>query len=314
MRGFPRTSMVLRTVALFVATASVLPTATQGQPPAAKARALIDFLTYQSEDRRGKPIVYTSGLGHADRDATRALVLLGREATPELERALDFIEQEAPEARAFVGAENLLAAYARIEGGAAKLRLLRMMENPRLIEIRINLDDAIALSMGLTSYVSDARPLESTISSGRDGEPRDPLDQVIMALAAGNRPLLESALGETGRLALVALKSSIPKFHRPFGSASVAVGYRFDGGGHWAEPKVTVDPKNTSGHPLLTSQTEFRLNTVFTDRFGANCGKQEVAFAVLPRSATEPHVRYLVDDPNLGEILETIARCAAQNR
>jgi hypothetical protein len=120
---------------------------------------LIAFLTYQSDDRRGKPMTFSCGVFKLDREAAKSLALIGEAAIPSIVEALDSIEKHGDESKYTVGAGWLLSAFAKIQGTAAYPHLRQMIGEPKLSFSSLELDTAIALSLGLTSYVSASREL-----------------------------------------------------------------------------------------------------------------------------------------------------------
>ena len=145
---------------LGLVTAGVGSAQTKEQSPA----DLIRFLTYQSD----RPPSFAQEFGqlscgsedaeaHDSRAAAASLARLGASALPSLEGALDSIEKKGERSEFSSGAPWLLYAYAKIEGPAAFSRLRRMIARPRLNFFQAGLDNAIALSLGLTSYVSSSR-------------------------------------------------------------------------------------------------------------------------------------------------------------
>ena len=65
------------------------------------------------------------------RPDAKALVSLGMYAIPDLERALDSVEQTADRSPFAINAGWLALAYAKIEGPNAIARLRRMIDRPR---------------------------------------------------------------------------------------------------------------------------------------------------------------------------------------
>ena len=90
----------------------------------------------------------------ADREAAASLVALGARAVPEIERALDSIERLGGASEFALGSQWLVDAYAQIKGREAYSRLARFGT-----ELGVDLGDAVALSLGLTSVVSASRRL-----------------------------------------------------------------------------------------------------------------------------------------------------------
>jgi len=164
---------------------------------------LIRFLSYQA-DRPHKGIegiLFGCGQVTADLAAAISLANLGEAAIPEIEKTLDAIEKRGWG----WGSSWLQLAYARIKGHAAYLRLRRMEGDPGLGFDRKNVDSAIALSLGLTSYVSDSRLAIRSIRCTRGPEPRDALDRFILGWQRNDRPWLEASLGPTARAAVNSL-------------------------------------------------------------------------------------------------------------
>jgi hypothetical protein len=175
---------------------------------------------------------------------------------------------------------------------------------------RRNMDGAIAISLALTSYVSDSLPLLRNISCTRGPEPRDPLDRLILGWERNDRPWLEASLGPRARVSLNSWLDHQPWADMrqqlwPVQSAGVAVGYRFEIAGRWSEPIWTLPEPSANG----VQAPDFDIETHFTDRFGNNCGRKRIRFL----SVTENRVdRYLVDDSDLTDLLRLIGTCATR--
>jgi hypothetical protein len=285
------------------------------QAQAQSSSDLIRFLTYQS-DRPGKLFFQTglSGCGDPkdDREAARSLVRLGVSAVPDLEAALQEIETNGPSSEFAPNAEWLLLAYARINGPAAYVRLRSMEVNLKLKPFATNLDNALSLSLSLTSYVSRNRALVRILRCRAD-EPRDVLDQLILALEQNDRPWLRKSLGPDAKAAL----DSIPgeggwsRFwgglwpHKIFGD--VAVGFHFEVTGRWSEPEETLEERGAwqdSGKP--------RIETRFTTSSGDPCAQYQVRFLKVPADAGSVRPSYRVNNPDLMGLLNVIASCAGK--
>jgi hypothetical protein len=276
-------------------------------------------LTYQSDDRRGKPMLFTCGLERSERAAARTLADLGDSALPEIERALDLIEKDQQQSKFAIGAPWLLAAYARVLGTRAYPRLRRMMNNPDLSLIRLNLDYSVALSLGLTSYVSGHRPSGEVFHCTRHEEPRDALDELIIAWESNSRPALENRLGPHAKAALAARlrartwEAIRTDVWRSQADEPLAVGYQFQISGRWAEPEETLEQQRNWGEAeFLLERQEFRLYTFFKDRFGKDCGAHYVRFAKVAMRGDSESPAYVIDNPDLGALLDVIASCSAR--
>jgi hypothetical protein len=175
-----------------------------GQLGTKSASELIASLT-SAERRHGtSPIIGVATCGVTqevlrERAVARELGSRGKAAVPELDRVLESIERDGEDSPFFNG--WFLFAYARAQGPAAAPTLMRLIRNPKLDSLQISLDRAIALSLGLTSYVSSGREGGPLIICRRE-EPKDALDEFILALQRGDRTELESSLGPEARMAL----------------------------------------------------------------------------------------------------------------
>ncbi len=152
-----------------------------------------------SRDPKGQPIIVHFHCGivigpRQERQTAKELVQLGRTAVPDLERAFDSLERKGWESSLYENADWLFFAYARILGLAAVPRLQRMARNPKLADPRRGLDDALALALGLTSYVSPTHGPSASLVCGRD-LPRDALDKLVESLEHGDLPKLQETLG-----------------------------------------------------------------------------------------------------------------------
>ena len=273
-------------------------------------KELVGFLTYES-GRRFSPMmtcgaVYSDAL--EDEQATRSLVDLGAEALPELNRALDALSTTS--AWRF-GAGWLLAAYARIEGAAALPRLRKMI-GTSVVDPWV-VDSAIAISFGLTSYVSSARERRDTFTCYRPEEPREALDNVIAAWGAGDTSWLERNLGQRAKASL-APRAEGPgwmsvKAGFTDGDARPAVGYRFEISGPWSQPWLAEPLREAWGEAKLSKfPRSLAISTVFVDGRGQACGKRVVEFA-----QDGGPMKYVVDAPEPTDLLRLIEHCAEQD-
>jgi hypothetical protein len=227
--------LLLSVLALFAA----LPQKAVAQE--SSARELIRFLTYQS-DRPEKQAVemglFSCGQVPPDRAAAKSLAKLGDPAIPDIEKALDALMNN--DAAPGLGFEWLAFAYARIRGPAAFPRL-RGMPWDSSAEFLDALDPAIALALSLTSYVSGSRSRMRSFRC-RSEEPRDVLDQLIVAWEANDLGWLRPTLGPNAKTGLDSLMNGktwadlrSDLWHAQPNS-SVAVGYKFNVPGRWSGP------------------------------------------------------------------------------
>jgi hypothetical protein len=252
--------------------------------------------------------------GQEDQPAIRALVGLGASAIPDLEAAFDVIEARGLESGIAGHEWPLFRAYAEIKGRAAYPRLRKMVGSPQFdswlaTTIRAGLDSAIALSFGLTSYVSAIRTPIATFNCDGD-RPQDILDQLILAWEKDDRPWLKRQLGPNAAAALDSLLegrtwSDVRAQLWP-GQASPdnAVGYHFQDLGVRSglvptdqAPGHAVPPGAAPQGPPTTE-----ISTLFKSAAGSDCGSYRVRFYTPT---------YLVDNQDLAGLLRLIASCAA---
>ncbi len=175
----PPSSVAMCAVLVLLAVAGA-----HGQAGSESPSALIRSLS--KERPKGQPIVvdFSCGLISGplwERRTASELVQFGRTAVPDLDRAFDSVESRGWESSLYENAQWLYFAYARILGPAAAPRLQRMMHKPKLAHALRSLDDALALSLGLTSYVSGAAGPSPYLACRRE-QPRDALDKLIESL------------------------------------------------------------------------------------------------------------------------------------
>jgi hypothetical protein len=302
--------------ALFAALA-LLAGSASGQTRSDSASALIKTLSKPRP--KGQPIVVRFHCGmiigpRRERQTAKELVQLGRTALPDLERAFDSIEGKGWESSLYENAGWLFFAYARILGPAAVPRLQRMATNPKLRNARRSLDDALALSLGLTSYVSGMGYPSPSLVCGRD-LPRDALDKLVVSLEHGDLAKLQETLGPEARNALDqalharSWETIRQEIWRPRPGVDHAVGYRFEIQGPWSEPEETLEqPVGYQNPPLAAGK--FSLNTQFTDSAGKDCGRYKVDFVTVrdPRILDD----YRIDNTDIEDLLRSIGRCAAE--
>lgn len=271
-------------------------TAPSARPDNLLAHGIFDCASAMAEDR-------------ADRRLVEALAKMGESAIPDIEAALDSLEVPTAKSGPVLNSGRLLAAYARIRGPAAFPRLRRMLANPRLAFVRPELNRAMAVSLGITSYVPNSGEPGDAASCTGVIEPGYVLDRLILAWEKGDRDWVERSLGPVAEGALRALLKGTTwqgmraEFwtHRLVGGA--VVGYRFMTRGWWSHPPddqsgIDVSQRNPA-NPVI--------ETLFTDGAGHGCGTYPVSFVRVDGYYAE----YLVDNNDLGGLLRVVARCAA---
>lgn len=280
------------------------------------AAGLVRFLIHQSDQQQKDTLgIFNCGQAVADQTAARSLVKLGDSALPEIEKELEKIQQRGR--KVGDGSPWLQLAYARIRGPAGFSRLRRMEVDSNVGVHRSNVDGALALSLFLTSYVSDSRPLLRNIRCTRGPEPRDALDQFILAWEKDDRQWLEASLAPRAKIALNSLlagktwadlRSELWPTNL---SANAAVGYRFAIAGRWSEPVETLDDPQDNRDLILPENPD--LDTLFKSRSGTDCGKLLVKFIKTEVGVGPGYLMYLVDNSDLRNLLQVIGSCAAKD-
>jgi hypothetical protein len=329
MRFHRRRTFAFAALGTFVFLSLLLMSNGIGQTRVSSPADLIQFLTYQS----GRPrSALPDTLREAGKDnvdywtnfsAAKSLADLGASAIPEIERALRHLENSGERSRFARNAGWLLLAYARIKGPDAFPRLSELIGARTLAFLRPSVDRSLALSLGLTSYVSgfSERYFVAGVRafrSFRNPEPRDALDQFIRAWERDDRSLLEGTLGPNATTALESLLRGRSwadlrnELWRAKVDDGVAVGYRFETSEPWSEPEVTLEGIFDPYRERLRYPVDPEPSTRFTSASGSDCGNERVKFRQTPRSGRFEPVMYLINNTDLGELLRLIGSCAAQ--
>jgi len=275
---------------------------------------LIKELTHQTPER-ASPGYVGCGEDTSDRLVARRLAQMGQAAVPALEEALASIERGGQTSHFARGAYWVLASYAKIEGPASDPRLRRMAADPKFAFLSLGLDSAIALEQSITSHVSESQTLANVLDCIRPQEPRDALNQLILAWERGDRLWFEASLGPQAKDSLKALlkgktwvkmRASFWK-NRP--SSSVALGYRFNDAGRWGEPRETLDIDREYPLGNIGPQSP-RIETLLKTSSGGDCGKVWVEIVLAPTGKRGPALAYLVDNSDLPGLLRAITSCA----
>jgi hypothetical protein len=255
-----------------------------------------------------------------DRAAANSLARMGPSVIPDIERALTLVENRSETSAAPPHGEWLLYAYAKIDGPVAFPRLRRMMEDPALDFLSPALDNSIALSLGLTSYVSKFHlppPSMRFIYNNRvvfcnDQEPRFGLDHFIVAWQRNDREMSKQSLGPHALASLSSLLEATTwdRLHVAFfldeRRESPAVGYRFDVAGPWSESRDVLTERR------VDDSADPEIETSFTDRSGSPCGTFSVKCAGDGRAFGNGSMAYQVDNVNLADPLRVVSARAAK--
>jgi hypothetical protein len=294
----------------------LLPIAVLAQPQSARpshesASRLIEEL---SRPRNGLGI-FSCGLianeSAANQSRSLALVKLGPAALPPVRDALESIAtlgDRSPFIRAW---DELAHVYAKLQGPAAFPTLRSMADH----QPGYGYDGAIALALGLTSYVDASREREQGTVICRAVAPRYPLDRLILAWLQTDLPSLKAGLGPDGRAAMKRMLAD-RSWSAMLAAVSAeevpdhpAVGYKFEVAGPWSKAEMNLDgskpPRTVSNLDFPTNPT---IDTRFASRTGNDCGQLRIRF-LLDRK--DDGWKYLVDDANLEQILRVLSSCVA---
>jgi hypothetical protein len=284
------------------------------------AAQIIQFLTYQT-DRPGKLAAETGTFGCGgstdDRAAEASLVKLGNAAVPELESALGSLEQNGRSSVFALNGGWLLLAYAEIKGLSARERLLELQGRPQLAFLRTSLRNAISISLSLTSYISSSTPSEK-IFRCRDGQPRDAMDQLILAWLRNDQQLFEASLSPRSEGALNVLEEREgwegmrAQLWRPKRDDGFALGYRFSADPSWSLPDQKVEG-DSSQNQLLQPAENPAIETVFVNATGGDCSRREMKFIGIRDNPASQKTIYLVDETDMEGVLRLLSSCAASN-
>ncbi len=169
------------------------------------------------------------------REAAESLVRLGSAAVPDIEKAMDSLEP--------YGAWWLLHAYARIQGPAALPRLRAVAKSPKLASLQYVLADSIALSLGLTGYVSGPEDFGGAFLC-RAPRPGDALGDFLLAWEMDGPSRLLGSLGPRGNTVLDAVPKELlhgkPEAMRRWDTAST---WRLPGRGRKRRSVTSAIPR-----------------------------------------------------------------------
>lgn len=283
-----------------------------GQSTDGSPADLINLLTQPAH--LSESIFFSCGQAWADYQRNRkladALVKHGASALPDIERALDAIGNYSEKSKFAVNAQWLLEAYARIKGPSAFPSLRAMSDNRHFAFLQFALDNSIATSLGLTSFLSASRLLGVPRSCNPIEEPRDTLDQFVVAWVRGDRQYLEATLGPEAKAALQSLignrtwTSMRAAMWRGKSVHNVAVGYRFETSGWWSEREQPLQVRLDTRSPVNPD-----VDTVFTNALGVECGRRRVRFV---KTGEVIRVSYVIDTADPEDLLRLITSCAAK--
>lgn len=242
-----------------------------------------------------------------------ALASEGIRRLPEVERALQSIEDEGTASEFATNGQWMARVYAKILGAEALPRLRRMAGDPKLAGLQLHLDAAMATSLGLNAMVSTSATVGRRFPCNGTVDLSSALDPFLAAWQKNDAGAFERSLGPQTRrsLELLLADRSWAEFRAEFRPAQArpgAVGYRLrDSGPAPGRPftdSLTARGSQDAGPHRNVVMVEF------TDAFGANCGMKRLEFSkVAGAGSLDPS---FVEVPELGEVLRMIWACSWQ--
>jgi len=274
---------------------------------------LVKFVTYQnrSEVFDGTLNCVAVGPAKRDREAIERLVSLGERSVPAIEEEFRAISKKGDNAQYSPNTVLLLSAYARIRGARAFPRLRDMELSQQFSFATGSIDGAIAAALGLTSYLSIAQPPLRVLVDCQGQLSRNTLNQMIVAWERGDRLWFETSLGETAARAVTAKgDDEWQAFRRTFWRdvPDAAIGYKFQVPWSLGEPIMTIPMQP----PVPKGEEKLDLDTTFYDRNGRTCGHMTINFMQGATPKPPGYLRFVVDNPNIADVLQLISACARQ--
>jgi len=252
-----------------------------------------------------------------DRALATQLTREGPPAIVQLEQVFDSLQARGTGSPYFERPDWFFLAYATMLGPASGERLRAMIADPRLVNLQVDLDRALAVSFGVTSYISSARKWGPGDLCRRP-EPRDALDELITAIEQGDFSRLQRALGPAAIAALRQTQGerSWEDFRRAVWrippSGQSAVGYLFDIRGRWSEPEQVLEGpsryhRDYGDAPVLAD--DFELVANFRANNGNDCGTHVVDFHAVHDGL---RFHYQVNNEDLDALIRLIDSCFVQ--
>ncbi|HUA87259.1 MAG TPA: hypothetical protein VMB85_25555 [Bryobacteraceae bacterium] len=275
---------------------------------------LVKFVTYQNRSDAYDGTLTCDADSPAkkkDQDAIERLVSLGERSVPALEQEFGAISKKGENGQYTPNLQRLFYVYARIRGARAFPRLRDMELSQQFSFATVSLDGAIAVALGLTSYLSIAHPSQRLLVACQGQQPRDALNQMIVAWERGDPLWFETSLGETAARA-VAVKDDDEwqAFRGTFwrDAPNAAIGYKFQVPARLSEPSMRIP----SQARVPNEEEKLDLDTAFYGRNGRNCGHMMIKLIRGATAKPPGYLRYVVDNPNIADVLQLISACARQ--
>lgn len=256
-----------------------------------------------------------------DRAEAKKLVSKGAPAAAVIETALKSLVKNGPASPASRN-QWLLYSYAKIEGPNAYPLLQKLSDRSDLSLPPNSAGMAIALALGLSSYITPAYA-PNVLHECSSDEPRNAMDALIVGWITGEQFYLERSIGPNARAVWRNLLEGTSwsglrtQYWHGTPPDTAAIGYRFEIPGPWAEPLETLEQRE--GRNLGEDLDDPEIAVTFKDAAGRDCGRHLVRFSsgrsrVLESSVPairrgRPH--YVVDSKDIEKILRTISSCAS---
>ena len=293
-------------------TALLVGASSQAQSSAPTASDLIRLLNHETDYQQNKAPTTGCGAVSGDRHVAESLARIGKDALPDINRALNPQGGSNSLGRPLSPAYWVPVALAKIEGADAFPQLRAMLVRREFQDLDRALDDAIALSLGITSYVSASLEAAPTFEGGRAGEPRLTLNRLVLGWERNDRAMMESSLGPRARAALSSMlrTTSWEGLRTRLGTGAprqnAAVGYLLRTHGRWAEP---YEPLEETRREVTADRLNPVIGVRLIDSSGRGCGTYLVDFINAP---TLGDLGYLVNNANIGDLLRLIGSCAGR--
>ena len=179
------------------------------------------------------------------------------------------------------------------------------------------MENAIAISLGITSFVGSDGVAGRKFRC-RAEEPRDALDELILAWEADNPSWLAEHLGPNASVAFDSLLKgrAWSELRAELWPKAIvdyaAVGYWLDTPGRWSDPNDPITER--ADHMIGSKLRNSAIVTTFVNNLGDDCGTIRIDFIEVPISPDAggaTHEGYLVNTPELARLLKLVSACAA---
>jgi len=249
-----------------------------------------------------------------------ALLALGDAALPAIAKGLDvLLEHQNP--RGLCGAEWFLYVFARLRGAEAYPRLTELLVSPQLRPLHRQIENAMVVSLGLTSLVSaldvpgqePGDTLAGLAYAQADGYkvPQGSLDLFLLGWIQGRDGLIEESLSPVAREGFRRLRSS-PAWDRLRYPAALderrsilGVGYKLSLPSGMVDLPGSYSPLRLEPHDRRVSgRAEFYSN-------GKSCAEHTLHFLDVAGTSQSPDLKwqYVIDNSDIEALLNSLKKC-----